>query len=300
MVVNKLRKLAKSQLLNRSIDTACNIILLLFGIGALWIILQITTFASFRIPTSSMEPIIRPGDRVVINKWIMGGRIFDIFAALNDEPYTIRRLPGFSRLRRGDLIAFNYPYLNGFDSIKMDPATYYLKRCIGLPGDTIAISDCRYIINGRYENIGNCAAQRRLNDAITYYTVADRQSDIPFSMKAYPQTELTTWTIKNFGPLIIPRKGLRIPLDKENFDLYRRAIHWETKIKPRLSSDGFITIGNDTIASYTFNENYYFAAGDNCADSHDSRYFGFFPESFIVGKGAFIISSNKTIAHNKE
>lgn len=281
--------------LKRTVDISCNIVLICSGLLAGWIVLLLTTFASFRIPTSSMEPVIHPGDRVFVNKWAMGGRIFDIFAALNGEPYRIRRLPGFSRLHRGDLIAFNYPYLNGFDSIKMDPATYYLKRCVGLPGDTLEISECRYIINGSRENLGDPGAQRRLNEAINRYAGEDSKLAPPFSMKAYPQTETTTWTIQNLGPLVIPQKGLTIALTEENFDLYRRAIHWETSMQPVLTPDRHIVLGTDTIEAYTFRENYYFAAGDNCADSHDSRYFGFIPESFIVGKASFKITKHFSI-----
>ena len=50
-------------------------------LGLVWLVLQVTGFTSFRIPTDSMMPTLQPGDRILVNKGIMGGRIFDIFAS---------------------------------------------------------------------------------------------------------------------------------------------------------------------------------------------------------------------------
>ena len=285
--INKIYLKSAQKKLKQVLNYLPRIIIIVAGIIITWIILLITTFSSFQIPTSSMEPVIHPGDKVIINKWIMGGRLFNIIAALNDESYSIYRLPGVSNLDRGDMIVFNYPYMNGLDSIKMNPNLYYLKRCIGLPGDTIAISDCRYIVNGHSEDIGNLVLQQRLNDSICYFHTIGENDNIPLPLQAYNLNEGSHWTIQNFGPLVIPKRGMIIHLDKSNFEMFRRAIYWETKNKLNLTPDGYITIRGDTISSYMFRENYYFAAGDNCFNSHDSRYFGFFPESFIVGKVSF-------------
>ena len=44
----------------------------------LCLVLQMTCAAIFRIPTDSMQPTLKPGDNILVNKWIMGARIFDI------------------------------------------------------------------------------------------------------------------------------------------------------------------------------------------------------------------------------
>ena len=52
----------------------------------LWIVLQVTTVAHFVVPTGSMEPTLIPGDRILVNKWLMGARIFDVWeSAANIE-----------------------------------------------------------------------------------------------------------------------------------------------------------------------------------------------------------------------
>ena len=79
-------------------------------------ILQITTTCSFHTPSGSMTPTLLPDESGLVNKWKMGARIFNIFDAAEGKPYDIKRLPGYGRLERGDVIVFNYPYSNNDDS----------------------------------------------------------------------------------------------------------------------------------------------------------------------------------------
>ena len=54
---------------------------LAFGISVLavvWVLLQVTSFTSFRVPSPSMYPTLIPGDYILVNKWLMGARILDI------------------------------------------------------------------------------------------------------------------------------------------------------------------------------------------------------------------------------
>ena len=49
------------------------------GLGfLLWMLLQVTSLTSFRIPTESMQLTLIPGDYILVEKWTMGGRIFDL------------------------------------------------------------------------------------------------------------------------------------------------------------------------------------------------------------------------------
>ena len=95
------------------------------------------------------------GDYVLVNKWIMGGRVFNVMDALDDKQVSIRRLPGWREAERGDVLVFNFPYPDSRrDSLYMDVMLYYVKRCIALPGDTLEIRDAHYYIKGMSEPLG--------------------------------------------------------------------------------------------------------------------------------------------------
>ena len=238
---------------------------------ALFVVMQIFLFSSFKIPSNSMEPGLIAGDYVLVNKLIPGARLFNVFASLRGEQVQIVRLPGLREIRRNDVVVFNYPYPNNLDRIEMHMMKYYIKRCLGLPGDSLSIVNGYYRVNGIFEPVGNIEGQelfsvqsnKMLKDAGLYWS--------------FPKDSLISWNVKNFGPLDLPRKGDVIDMNRENISIYRKLIEWETgqKLDPR-------------IVSYTFQKNYYFVAGDRIEDSQDSRYWGLLPEEFIVGKATFI------------
>ena len=238
---------------------------------ALFVVMQIFLFSSFKIPSNSMEPGLIAGDYVLVNKLIPGARLFNVFASLRGEQVQIVRLPGLREIRRNDVVVFNYPYPNNLDRIEMHMMKYYIKRCLGLPGDSLSIVIGYYRVNGIFEPVGNIEGQelfsvqsnKMLKDAGLYWS--------------FPKDSLISWNVKNFGPLYLPRKGDVIDMNRENISIYRKLIEWETgqKLDPR-------------IVSYTFQKNYYFVAGDRIEDSQDSRYWGLLPEEFIVGKATFI------------
>jgi signal peptidase I len=95
------------------------------------------------------------------------------------------------------------------------------------------------------------------------------------------------WTLDNFGPLMLPKKGAKVNLTLENIALYERIINvyegndYEKK-------GGKIYINGKEATSYTFQQDYYFMMGDNRHNSEDSRVWGFVPEDHIVGKPLFI------------
>lgn len=110
---------------------------------------------------------------------------------------------------------------------------------------------------------------------------------------------MTHWTIRDLGPLYIPRKGEEISLTPANYLPYRKVVEWETKNKLK-DNDGVLTLGGKPVSSYRFKENYYFMAGDNSGDSQDSRYWGFVPEPFIVGRALLVWWSERDEVVNKE
>ena len=95
---------------------------LVFGICVLalvWVLLQVTGFTSFRVPSPSMYPTLIPGDYILVNKWIMGARFFDIWKAAEEKGVEIHRLPGLGRVKRNDVLVFHYPYPHNNDSLSM-------------------------------------------------------------------------------------------------------------------------------------------------------------------------------------
>ena len=70
---------------------------------------------------------------------------------------------GVGKIKRNDVLVFNFPYPAKKDSLAMDVMLYYVKRCIALPGDTLEIRNGFYRIRGTGEELGNMAAQRRIS-----------------------------------------------------------------------------------------------------------------------------------------
>lgn len=102
-------------------------------------ILRIFVVQAFRIPTGSMEDTLLVGDFLLVNKFIYGVRTPDKIPILNIHiPWV--RLPGFKKPERGDIVVFKYP---------RNPDQDYIKRCVGLPGDTIEIRNKKVYVNGQ-------------------------------------------------------------------------------------------------------------------------------------------------------
>ena len=132
-------------------DRADRLLVLFFGVCVLavvWVLLQVTSLASFRIPTDSMQPTLKPGDNILVNKSIMGARIFNIWDAAEEKEVEMHRLPGLGKVKRNDVLVFHYPYPHKNDSLSMHLLKYYVKRCIALPGDTMGITQGHYYIKG--------------------------------------------------------------------------------------------------------------------------------------------------------
>jgi len=85
---------------------------------------------AFKIPSGSMIPTLQIGDHILVNKFIYGIKI----------PFTDKKLFTFKEPKRGDIIVFRYPG---------DEDRDFIKRAIGLPGDTIEIRDKQVSINGK-------------------------------------------------------------------------------------------------------------------------------------------------------
>jgi signal peptidase I len=97
---------------------------------ALLLALVIRAFViqAFKIPSGSMKSTLLVGDHILVNKFIYGIRL----------PYWNQELIPISQPKRQDIIVFRYP---------VDPSKDFIKRVIGLPGDSVRIKDKQVFVN---------------------------------------------------------------------------------------------------------------------------------------------------------
>ena len=268
--INKIRTAAEW-----SVTILClGIILAALGLGAKylgWMLLA----DQFIIPSESMRPTLIPGDRVLVDKTVMGARIYKTF---DFDPGGIElqswRTRGRRGVRRNDVVVFNYPEHGGRICFVINHV--YCKRVIAMPGDSISIVEGRFRNSNHTGPLGCLPAQEHL--------AATPDSMVRCYLPAYPLDGHIPWTIRNMGPLYTPRRGDRIAVTAREGTLYRRILEWETggKVHCDWEKDE-VWAGGRLLRHHTFRHDYYFMCGDNVGNSNDSRYWGFVPEEYIVG-----------------
>jgi signal peptidase I len=226
-----------------------------------------------RIPTGSMEDTILVGDFVLVNKFVYGS------SSPKYIPFTQVELPFFTlpALRepaRKDIVVFEYP--GDRDQLRAtELGVNYVKRCIGLPGDTIQIINKVIYINGE---------QFWIPSSIKYL----QYSPVPPGVvepRIFPKG--MPWNEDNYGPLIIPQAGAEINLNPYNAEQWATTINREYGKEVVSVRGSSVYIDGSPASSYKFKKDYYFMVGDNRDDSFDSRFWGFVSRDLVVGE-AFI------------
>ena len=222
------------------------------------------------------------------------------------------------------------------DTRPADRRENYVKRCVGLPGQTLQIKDRIVYINGKAnkepDNVQytyHVKLKQRLDDdlmkelgitmedlmslntqgymPLTNHAVKElkKRTDVVESitlntdasdLDIYPLNGNLHWTRDNYGPIWIPKKGDSIELTLKNLPIYERPIRTYEGNTLEVK-DGKIFINGKETTKYTFKMDYYWMQGDNRHNSLDSRYWGFVPEDHIVGKPIFIWWSSDPDRH---
>ena len=269
----------KRKTVDRILTIVLWVLIVANAVPLLWYGTRVFVTDRFVIKGESMEPTLHTGEGVWVNKLLMGARIYTKFDFEDSPELHCFRMPGLRKLRVGDIAVFNYPYGWGGDTIAFKINYVYCKRCWGTPGDTVRIVDGRLEIPGQ---AGDDGRSRAGDDA--WMECFERMQQTPDSVLLRMRMlragqfagERDNWTTKDFGPIVVPRKGMTIALDSINWKHYERVIRWETGV----------TVGEFTHSNsknYTFRQDWYFFVGDNVTNSRDSRFFGFVPADFVIG-----------------
>lgn len=306
--------------------------------------IKLLAFDIYKIPSSSMKNMLYPGDVIVINKLSYGPRLprspFDIplinlfffmdkdsRQRITDNWWGYYRYSGITEIKQGDVFVFNSSWDKNF---------ILVKRCVGLPGDTLVIkkaevyvntvlfnspqtvrNDCSFRIKDK-KLLNKILDSLQVEEDVNYiYGRSDKGSAV-FSKQQFDflqkrncvdslriitdvyngtqqqllKTVTSRWTRDDMGPIVIPRKGMKIKLNLENFMLYENVMNQCENSGVSEKNSSFFINGKKA-QTYTFKQNYYFMMGDNRKGTMDSRVWGFVPESNVIGKAKCVLFSTQ-------
>jgi signal peptidase I len=189
-------------------------------------------FEPFKIPSSSMLPTLQIGDLILVNKFTYGIRL----------PVVNQKVIPINDPQRGDVMVFKFP---------RDTSLDYIKRVVGVPGDTVLYKNKRLSVNGK---------------EVTYEKLPDYLDEDRLQYFEHFREDLTG---VNHAILNDAKLPPYVP-SPDNFPQHELC---------RYDLEGF---------ECTVPAGHYFMMGDNRDNSLDSRYWGFVPEQNIVGKAFFV------------
>ncbi len=278
-------------------------------------VLRACVFEAYRIPSPSMEGTLLVGDLLFVSKLHVG-------AVLGG-----RRMPALRPPRRGDVVVFHFPPGREAEIADRVP---YIKRVVGLPGDTVRIEAKQVVVNGmpvatppeavlawEVRTVGGASPADALaaaglegpadrlgpgawlvsataDEAATLGHVGQIEAVTPYVREpgdgsaAFPAR--LRYSLDDYGPVVVPRRGWTVELDDDSWATYRTAIERDEGRTTERTANGFL-IGGRPATDYTFRRDYYFVLGDHRDDSSDSRTWGFVPETHLIGIALIVYGS---------
>jgi signal peptidase I len=191
----------------------------------LFLLINNFVIASFLVPTGSMENEVLTGELLFVNKFIYGG------TSPRNIPFTnVRlpwfRIPSFRDVKRGDVIVFVFPGMR--DEVESPDFTFYLKRCVGVSGDTIQIRNRVLFVNGQMQPL-----PRNVRYDHGWSVPATEPDD-----RIFPAG--SSWNEDNFGPLVVPKQGMEIPLNIHNYSTWHIFIKREGHTVENIAGTVFV------------------------------------------------------------
>lgn len=208
----------------------------IFPVLAFVLVLRSFLFEPFQIPSGSMMPTLLVGDFILVEKYAYGLR----------EPMFRNKFIETGEPQRGDIAVFKYPEA---------PTVDYIKRVIGVPGDSIIYRDKRLYVKPACESGQTCPGYQIVD--------LDVKGQSEYLQGPYPLTAATE----------------KLPGQSHEI-LVNTAF-------PDLINDYYKQPGTQ-LDEWKVPEGQYFVLGDNRDNSRDSRFWGFVPEENLVGKATFI------------
>jgi signal peptidase I len=283
---------------------------------------------------------IKRNDVVVFN-FPDGDTVINKEGYQSEQPYyQVARMLGNGDINVGRPLILNDPDDYPLIIRPVDKQENYIKRCIGIAGDTLQIINQIVYINGKATPLPEYSETnyivttggQQLDETVMKdeYDVdinngeEFQQTGVPnryamlltsvardkmlksglakniapyldSSRMVYPYDAQYNWTMDNYGPIWVPKKGAKLTLNAFNYPFYERVIRDYEKNKFEKKNGKFF-VDDKEVTSYTFKMDYYWMMGDNRHSSQDSRFWGFVPEDHIVGEASIIwLSWNKGI-----
>ena len=254
---------------------------------ASWLLIRCFVTDYFSIPTDSMLPTLHPGDKVFVNKTLMGARIYSDFDFSPDgNELKSWRTKGLRRPRHNDIVVFNFPHHNG--KINFVINNVFCKRILAVPGDTVWTENGVYKNNNYKGELGIGSEQARFSTLPDSILPKEVLNTFPFDDVHIP------YTTKNMRPVYVPRRGDIIRITPYEAAYYKMMLEWETGRRITWDWDKSAVFADGVrMTRHEFRHDYYFMGGDNVADSNDSRYWGLVPEEYIVGIVGYIYKGKR-------